>query len=86
MISRQLERDLLSKPDSPALPPKNGCETGLFLIEHGSKSIFWYWEIDSVGRTYRDFRSPDLERGMEAFLVEDWQFPDLPDDVVDTDA
>jgi hypothetical protein len=52
MVTRQLEHRWLSKPDLPALPPKNGCEIGLLLMGRGSKSIFWYWEIDSVGCTY----------------------------------
>jgi hypothetical protein len=62
----------LSKLDHVHVTRKIGCEAGLFLFGHGSKSVFWYWEIDSVGRTYRHFESADLERGMEAFQAENW--------------
>jgi hypothetical protein len=85
MISRQLAHGLFSNPDLPAIPHKNGCETGLFRVGHGSKSIFWYWEIDSVGRTYRHFWSADFEKGMETFLAEDWESWGVDDSEVDTD-
>jgi hypothetical protein len=72
MISRQLKAGLLSYPEDTDIEPKSGLENGLFLVGQGSKSIFWYWEIDTLGRTYREFKSVDFEVAMEAFQTEDW--------------
>lgn len=33
----------------------------------GSKSIFWYWEIDYELETYRDFKAIDLAEGEVAY-------------------
>jgi hypothetical protein len=73
MISRQLKAGLLSYSDHAAVRPRLDCENGLFLVGRDSKSIFWYWEIDSLGRTYREFRSVDSEMGMAVFKLDDWE-------------
>jgi hypothetical protein len=67
MISRQLKAGLLSYPSDAGIKPKSEFDNSVFLVGQGSKSIFWYWEIDTLGRTYREFKSPGFEVGMEAF-------------------
>ncbi|KAF5353184.1 hypothetical protein D9756_007785 [Leucocoprinus leucothites] len=43
------------------------CESGLFVLGHDEKSVFWYWEIDFEEKVYREFHAPDLDEGMNAF-------------------
>jgi hypothetical protein len=73
MISRQLKAGLLSYPYDPGVQQRSEFDNSLFLVGQGSESIFWYWEIDTLGRTYREVKSVDLEVGMEAFQTEDWE-------------
>ncbi|KAF5353543.1 hypothetical protein D9756_007818 [Leucocoprinus leucothites] len=48
------------------------CESGLYVIGHGTKSTFWFWEINRSTGFYRDFETVDLTRGMTLFQDEDF--------------
>ncbi|KAF5353554.1 hypothetical protein D9756_007788 [Leucocoprinus leucothites] len=69
MVEDQLRGGLLH--ESTHIPSRKvdeqHCESGLFILGHDEKSVFWYWEIDFEKKVYREFHAPDLDEGMNAF-------------------
>lgn len=45
-------------------------ESGLYLRGHGSKSIFWYWEINYELGHYQEFKAVNLSEGKEIYREE----------------
>ncbi|KXN85938.1 hypothetical protein AN958_10699 [Leucoagaricus sp. SymC.cos] len=45
--------------------PYEQRERGLFMRGTGSKSVFWYWEIDLAEESYRELVAPDIARCLE---------------------
>lgn len=45
-------------------------ESGLYVVGHGPKSIFWNWEINHDLGTYRQFRTIDLAKGKRVYREE----------------
>lgn len=73
-IEAQQQRNIIEPyhPTSPTLLNKSQgrTESGLYIVGHGSKSIFWYWEIDYDLETFRQFETPDLDEGERLYQGE----------------
>ncbi|KAF9445547.1 hypothetical protein P691DRAFT_762386 [Macrolepiota fuliginosa MF-IS2] len=44
--------------------------SGLYRMGHGTKSIFWYWEINLKGGYYQEFQAADLDEGDRVYRDE----------------
>ncbi|KAF9442342.1 hypothetical protein P691DRAFT_714489 [Macrolepiota fuliginosa MF-IS2] len=44
--------------------------SGLFRMGHGTKSIFWYWEVNFKEEYYQDFMAADLAEGEKIYREE----------------
>lgn len=69
MVEDQLRGGLLheSTQTSSRKIDEQFCQSGLFILGQGKKSVFWYWEIDFKEKVYREFHAPNLDEGMNAF-------------------
>lgn len=45
-------------------------ETGLYLAGVGSKSMFWYWEINNAKQYYQEFYTDNLVDGEKMYQEE----------------
>ncbi|KAJ3560384.1 hypothetical protein NP233_g10874 [Leucocoprinus birnbaumii] len=77
MIHRHLEAGILHQSDHivQTPEPRDRLISGLYIRGQGSKSTFWYWEIDLDSQSYQEVQTFDLEYGMQIYKeesFEDW--------------
>ncbi|KAJ3563197.1 hypothetical protein NP233_g9095 [Leucocoprinus birnbaumii] len=77
MIHRHLEAGILHQSDHivQTPEPRDRLISGLYIRGQGSKSTFWYWEIDLDSQSYQEVQMFDLEYGMQIYKkesFEDW--------------
>ncbi|KAJ3576056.1 hypothetical protein NP233_g689 [Leucocoprinus birnbaumii] len=69
MIDDQIQGGVLQSVDyAQHFPEDQNREKGLFILGREERSVYWYWEIDFIAKVYREFHSPDLTEGTEAFM------------------
>ncbi|KAF9447554.1 hypothetical protein P691DRAFT_706533 [Macrolepiota fuliginosa MF-IS2] len=71
MIERRQRAGLLRPYSSPfQQEAQDLAESGLYVAGHGSKSVYWYWEINYTEEHYQEFRALDLAEGERIFREE----------------
>lgn len=53
---------------------RNTIESGLYLVGHGHKAIFWFWELNHKHRVYREFRTTNLEEGEKIYYAQEFDW------------